>query len=192
MIRPLRVIALLLAVGLIVQACGGDDTSSIRVELSALQTQVAISPTAAPTSIAPTTPEPTPTSTESPTPVPTATAVPTAPKPVVQATPVPTAPKPVVQATAAPTTSACDTDTLRYAADVTYLNGLQVQLVRKGLLDPGEVWTYFTSIPCITPCDRQWLSNAVVVAERLLRTGVRASYSPAIPSNDCQGGIIGN
>ena len=81
MIRPLRVIALLLAVGLIVQACGGDDTSSIRVELSALQTQVATSPIAAPTSIATTMPEPTPTSTESPTPVPTATAVPTAPKP---------------------------------------------------------------------------------------------------------------
>ena len=34
MMRPMRVIALLLGVGLIVQACGGDDTSSIRVELA--------------------------------------------------------------------------------------------------------------------------------------------------------------
>ena len=104
----------------------------------------------------------------------------------------PTPFRPVVQTPPAPTKATCDTDTQRYAIDVGYLNALQEQLMRKGLLDPGSVTVWSSSFPCITPCDRQWLTNAVVAAERLVQSGARPSSFPAIPNNLCNPRIIGN
>jgi hypothetical protein len=81
--------------------------------------------------------------------------------------------------------SACINEVQRYSIDIDYLNTLVQRLKRSGLVLPGSAGMYFAPLGCITPCDREWLSTAILAAERILASGVRPSYSPLIPDNLC-------
>ena len=190
----MRALALLLVFGLFLPACAGDDTSGLREEIASLQTQVAAGPPPPATSNATASIEPTVLPTKAPRPAPAATPTPPEASPPGPTSKPPLAPTSttVSTATPVPTQLVCDADTQRYAADINYLNALQEKLIRKGVLDSGWGTDYFSSLPCITPCDRQWLTNAVVAGERLLQTGVRPDDSRGIPTNLCRRVIIGN
>lgn len=165
-------------------ACGDDESSDLRQQVSELQTQLAqqgVEPTVTPTAMA----APTDAATSTLAPEPTATAT----------TELPATPTRVTAATSAPATAlpsptpACleGADRLNYSVDVDQLDKLAREATKLGRLVGFAGISPPPGTFCITQCHRDWLTNTIDFVQKLVNlgpvTGVSGKY--VLPPSNC-------